>query len=297
MRTTIIILIAALFFASCTKSADEENSPQNSKDHIAIVGSTVITAGDVEKRLRALPDYAAAMYEGEEGIKAMIDELIRTELLYLQAKKDGLDSDPAYLENVEDYKKFALVTLMFERALSSKTEVSEKEAREFFQENSEVFMQPSQVRASHILVKTRKEAEEILKTINAGSSFESMAQSRSIDTNSAEQGGDLGFFSKGEMVPEFESVAFSLKVGELSKPVKSQFGYHIIKVTDRKAGETVAFSSVKDVIIEKLGQKKQQEAFEQYIETLQESYPVTRNNEKIKELAKTHKPTGETPER
>jgi len=92
---------------------------------------------------------------------------------------------------------------------------------------------PKEVRASHILVKTEAEANEILFDLKRGASFEDMAMKKSL-CPSKSKGGDLGFFTRGRMVKEFEDAAFSLQKGELSKPVKTQFGYHIIKVTDQK---------------------------------------------------------------
>jgi parvulin-like peptidyl-prolyl isomerase len=90
-----------------------------------------------------------------------------------------------------------------------------------------------QIRASHILVPTLNQAEFLLKEIEKGKSFEELAKKYS-SCPSGHEGGDLGFFGKGQMVPEFEKEAFSLKIGEISKPVKTQFGYHLIKVTDKK---------------------------------------------------------------
>ena len=91
----------------------------------------------------------------------------------------------------------------------------------------------SQVRASHILVDTEKEADRILKRINKGKSFEDMARKFS-SCPSGRKGGDLGYFGKGQMVPEFEKAAFNMEVGQVSPPVRTQFGYHIIKVVDRR---------------------------------------------------------------
>ena len=91
----------------------------------------------------------------------------------------------------------------------------------------------SQVRASHILVDTEKEADRILKRINKGKSFEDMARKFS-SCPSGRKGRDLGYFGKGQMVPEFEKAAFNMEVGQVSPPVRTQFGYHIIKVVDRR---------------------------------------------------------------
>ncbi|MCK5506709.1 MAG: peptidylprolyl isomerase, partial [Thermodesulfovibrionia bacterium] len=213
----------------------------------------------------------------------------------LQARKEGLDNSPDYIAKVEDYKKFALVGMLFERIVASQAEVSEKDARDYYGKNKADFTRPQRIKASHVLVKTRSEAEEILKEIKSGKSFGELARKRSIDTNSAENGGNLGFFSMGEMSQEFEEVAFSLKKGEISNPVKSRYGYHIIKVTDRKEEETVEFSQVKDIIVQRLEQEKQQTAFNEFIEKIKNDYPVETNEAKLRELIEKYNSTTTQP--
>jgi peptidyl-prolyl cis-trans isomerase C len=283
-----IPLLIMILFSACSKRAEDNKTEDRSGDYVARVGPRTITADDISERLSAIPDYARAVYDGERGMRNILDELIKTELLYLQARKDGLDKAPEYRAKVEDYKKFALVGMLFEKIVASRSEVSEKDARDYYGKNRTDFTRPQRIKASHILVKTRSEAEEILKEIRNGKSFSTLARNRSIDTNSADNGGNLGFFSMGEMSQEFEEVAFSLKKGEISNPVKSRYGYHIIKVTDRKKEETVEFSQVKDIIIQRLEQEKQQTAFNEYIEKIKNDYPVETNEEKLRELIKRY---------
>lgn len=284
MKKFFVPALVILLVVSCSKKDDTTRNESSSGQYIAMVGPQVITSKDISDRLSAIPDYAQGMYDGEEGLKTVVDELIKTELLYLQAKKEGMDNNPEYVSKIEDYKKFALVSMMFEKIIASQSKVTEKEAKDYYGKNKENFTMPQQIKASHILVKTRSEAEEILKEVSKGTSFGALAKNRSIDTNSAENGGDLGFFSKGEMSPEFEEVAFSLKKGEISKPVKSRYGHHIIKVTDRKEGNTVEFSRVKDIIIQKLEQERQQTAFNQYIDRIKNDYPVKTNDARLREF-------------
>ncbi|MEE9524234.1 MAG: peptidylprolyl isomerase [Thermodesulfovibrionales bacterium] len=291
----ILLLLAILIVSACSKKAEDKKTSVQSGDYIARVGTHAITADDISVRLSAIPDYARAVYDGEQGLRNIVDELIKTELLYLQARKEGLDNSPDYIAKVEDYKKFALVGMLFERIVASQAEVSEKDARDYYGKNKADFTRPQRIKASHVLVKTRSEAEEILKEIKSGKSFGELARKRSIDTNSAENGGNLGFFSMGEMSQEFEEVAFSLKKGEISNPVKSRYGYHIIKVTDRKEEETVEFSQVKDIIVQRLEQEKQQTAFNEFIEKIKNDYPVETNEAKLRELIEKYNSTTTQP--
>lgn len=145
---------------------------------------------------------------------------------------------------------------------------TEAEAKKFFEANPSYFVKsPEQVKACHILVATQKsddqakkdaakaKAEEIRKKLEAGEDFTALAKSSS-DCPSKEQGGDLGYFTRGRMVKSFEDAAFGLNVGQLSMVVESEFGYHVIKVTDKKPGENLAFDEVKEKILNYLANKE-----------------------------------------
>ena len=289
MKNIFLLLLCAIFLiAACSKKSNDTATKTHRDGYIARVGDQFITVNDISEHLAAIPDNARNLYEGKKGLRTLIDELIKTDLLYLQAKKEGLDRNAVYISRVESFKKFALVNLLFEKIIASQADVSENEARDYYEKNIKSFTLPQQIRASHILVKTRTEAEKILGDIRKGKNFGIIARQRSIDTNSAENGGDLGFFVKGEMSPEFEAVEFRMKKGEISQPVKSRYGYHIIKLTDIKKGKAVEFSRIKDTIIKKLKEGKQQDIFNKYIGRIRDSYPVKINETAITELLRTY---------
>jgi len=145
----------------------------------------------------------------------------------------------------------------------STLKLTDAEIEKFYNDNPEIFVK---VRASHILVKTEEEAKDILTQLKNGADFATLAQEKSIDTGSGAQGGDLDYFNRGEMVPEFETIAFDLKPGELSDAVKSEFGYHIIKVTDRLD----KFSQVKEDVSNSLKNQK----FDESLKELREEADV-----------------------
>ncbi len=173
-----------------------------------------------------------------------------------------------------------LVSLKVQTGLS----VSEEELKSFYQENRSVLQQPEKVRARHILVKVDPETdkEKARKTIDAardrvmkGEDFAVVAQEVS-EGPSAPQGGDLGFFGRGQMVAPFEEAAFSLDTGAISPVVETQFGYHVLQVTDREPEKTLAFEEVKDRLEEALLQEKTKERTDRYIEKLRESAEIER---------------------
>jgi peptidyl-prolyl cis-trans isomerase C len=170
---------------------------------------------------------------------------------------------------------------------AGKINVTEEDAQKYYQENPNEFETPEQVRVSHILIKpkyvdpnvdpnadpneakaaAKAKAENLLKQIKDGADFAELAKANS-DCPSAPNGGDLGFVPKGETTPAFEKAAFELQVGQVSDVVETEYGYHIIKVTDHKDASKTSFEDAKDDIIKQLIQKKQSELADEYIESL-----------------------------
>jgi peptidyl-prolyl cis-trans isomerase C len=173
---------------------------------------------------------------------------------------------------------------LMDAEFAGRVNVTDDDAKKFYDENQQRFEIPEQVRASHILVKpdttdpaadpnqtkakAKEKAQELLKLIREGVDFAELAKTNSGDPGSAERGGDLGLFGRGQMVPPFENAAFALKVGQVSDIVESQFGYHIIKVTDHKDPNLITFDKAKEDIVRMLTQQKQGELALQYVESL-----------------------------
>ncbi len=162
------------------------------------------------------------------------------------------------------------------------SEVTDAEAKAHFDAHPDDYSEPTQVRARHILIKTKegdKEAiEAIHKRILAGEDFATLAKENS-DCPSSEQGGDLGFFEKGRMVPAFADAAFALNVGEVSKPVQTEFGYHIIKVEERKEAGNREFAEVKEDIKQQMKQEKTHDSLGQFMDRLKKAAKITINIE------------------
>jgi len=273
MKRFLIAVMVLAAFAACNKKPADQQTQQKGAV-LAKVGTAVITEGDLERELKSLPDYAQQMFADEKGKEKFLDELVKKEMLYQEALKKGLDKSPDFLKKAEEFKKLTLVSELLEKEIMAKAKVSDQEAREYYEKHKEDFVTTSQIRASHILVKTEDEANKILARLKKGEKFEEIAKKESIDKGSAKNGGDLGYFSRGQMVPEFEKAASELKPGEISKPVKSNFGYHIIKVTDKKTGPVIEYDRIKDLISQKLSGERQKEAFDKYVAELRKTYTV-----------------------
>ncbi|MCX5754047.1 MAG: peptidylprolyl isomerase, partial [Candidatus Krumholzibacteria bacterium] len=168
---------------------------------------------------------------------------------------------------------------LFNKRTASIKPVSEQDARAFYDNNEERFVQPERVKASHILLQVNQndpettraamkaEAQRILGEIKKGADFAEMARKYS-DCPSKQQGGDLGYFERGRMDPVFEKATFGLKPGQMSGVVETQFGYHIIKATDHTAASTVPFDQAKQNIMQYLTEQQKQQALTTYFDSL-----------------------------
>ncbi len=289
MKKVVLSLFVVFTLFACGKTQMADKGP-----YLAQVGDVKITEADLESEMQNLPDYAQSMFEGKEGKKRFLDEVIKKEILYQEALKKGLDKSPEFKQKLEEFKKLTLISDLLEKEIMSKSSVSEQDMKDYYEKNKADFVATSQIKASHILVKTKEDAQKILERLNNGEKFEALAKEASIDRVSGKNGGELGYFSRGEMVPEFEKAAAMLNVGEVSKPVKTQFGYHIIKVTDKKTGPVVEFERVKDIIAQKLSGERQKEAFDSYIEGLKKDYKIEVNEKAVASLADEKKDEAES---
>ena len=219
--------------------------------------------------------------EVEERMKAM-----RTQFPSEDAFKKALDDRKMTLERLRSDAKIDMsINKMMESELSTTPGASDAEVKEFYEKNPDKFKQGESVRASHILIladekadaATKKQArskiDAILKKVKAGEDFAKLAKENSQD-GSAQQGGDLNYFGRGQMVPPFEQAAFSLKPGEVSDVVTTQYGYHIIKVTDHKAASTVPLEQVTDRIKQFLSEQKKQQRAEAFIAGLKQKSKI-----------------------
>jgi len=198
-------------------------------------------------------------------------------------KKTRAESGQSFDEVKEQVRKQMAYQKVVEAQWAGKINITEEDAKKYYDENPTKFEVKEQVRASHILIKpdtTDSEADPnqakaeakakiqgLLEQIKGGANFAELAKANS-DCPSAARGGDLNFFARGQMVPPFDKAAFELEVGKLSDIVETRFGYHIIKVTDRKDASTTSFEQAKNSLIRQLTQQKQAEFANKYVESL-----------------------------
>ena len=174
-----------------------------------------------------------------------------------------------------------LVQTLIEREILDKVDVNDEEASEYYEQNIDSFTEKEQVHLYNILLETEEEAQDILEQLKAGADFSEIAIEKSTGPSAA-QGGDLGYVSAGTIIPEIGEVVFALEVEELSGVVKSDFGFHILKITDKKPETVKAFEEVKEDIIQTLLPTKQKEAFDNLLEELKGKVEIEIDEEALR---------------
>lgn len=280
-RVLAAMLLAFSLFA-CNKPATTEQG-KSEGTVLADVNGNVITTQDFKNEVDRLPPYLKPMVQSPEGKKELLDSMIVREIILEQAKKDGIDKSKEVADRLEDLRKRLIVETYLKKKVEQEAQVSDADLKKYYDENKDKFKTGEQVRASHILVKTEKEAQDILAQLKNGAKFEDLAKKYSTDATSA-KGGDLGWFSKGAMVPEFDKVVFGMKEGQVSGIVKTQFGYHIIKVTGIRPAGIRSFDEVKEQIKSTLLPSKQQEIFQKMKEDLKKNAKVSIKEDVLKNL-------------
>jgi peptidyl-prolyl cis-trans isomerase C len=231
----VTVLAGAMSFAAWSGFADD-------KKVLAKIGDVEITEGEVNMAGVDL-DPQFAKLPPEQRRLAAIAALIDIKAMAIKGAEAKFDQTDSFKTRMAFLHDRALHNAYFESEVINK--ITDEEVRARFDKEIAATPPQSEIRARHILVKTTEEAQEIIKQLDGGASFEELAKSKSTD-GAAAQGGDLGYFGSGQMVPEFEKAAMALEVGAYTKtPVQTQFGFHVVKVEDKRAKQPPEFEKVK----------------------------------------------------
>ena len=249
-RGRLGLLAAALFTLSAL--------PALADDVVARVNGKDITAAEVQMATDVFGEQLAQIPEAQRR-SMVVDALVDMHVMADAAEAAGVTNSPKYKARMAFLEAQALRNTYVEDELQAK--ISEDDIKARYEKDVTGYVAPEEVHARHILVKTEDEANAILKELAAGGDFQAIAKDKSQDPGSKANGGDLGFFAKGQMVPEFEAEAFALKPGETSvKPVKTQFGYHILKVEERRTQPVPTLDQVREQVVQMVERDKYQEA-------------------------------------
>ena len=245
-----VVLLTVFTLAPATVSAADEENARDPQRVLARVEDYEIREEHIDLLLVAAGPQAIMMHDNEDGRRMILDELIASRLFTLSAKNQGLGETQEFQDILEDFTNHTLARMAIENALDEVT-VSDEDLRNFYDENPDQFTIPEQIRASHILIPSDEEAEAklalILEQLEQGASFAELATEHST-CPSGQAGGSLGQFGRGQMVPEFEVVAFALnEPGDISEPIESRFGWHIVQLDERTPATLMPFE---DIVVE-----------------------------------------------
>lgn len=240
---------------------------------LARVGTLTVTESEVDEFIANLGQRGAS-YNNPQGRAVILEQLIGNKLLLLDARRNLVEGEAEFRAQLEKMKENLLIAYVGNKVIAG-VSVSDKEVEDYYNENKERFMGEEAVDASHILVESREMAVEILEKIKSGEvSFEDAAREYST-CPSKENGGSLGEFTQGQMVPEFDTAVFAMKVGEITEePVETQFGFHLIKLNAKKPREIAPLREIAPQLKEMLLGEKRRAAYESKINQLKIMYPV-----------------------
>ena len=241
---------------------------------MATVNGVEILESDVDRFIdlmgnRALP------YKNPEGKKQLCEELVKQELIIQDCYNKKLDKSDAFVKEINEIKR-SILAKHFLNELFDDISATDEEIREYYEENKNLFKSKYTFKAKHILVESEEKASELKKLCENGEEFEELAKSHSM-CPSKEVGGDLGEFTQGQMVLEFENACIDAEVGKVTNPVKTQFGYHLIKLEEKKDPEQLHMESVKDEIEKSIIKAKEQVAYVKKMDTLMKDSKIERN--------------------
>jgi peptidyl-prolyl cis-trans isomerase C len=269
MKKTILAAAMLTIFTAGTATAAVE---------LARIGTKAITDADMKELMGTIPEAQKQQLNNDPEIKSrMLNNLVVEELFVQEGEKTGLTKDKDFQLAMERARRQLLAQRYLQKAVQPK--ITDGNVRKFFDSNKGRYSQ-DEVKASHVLLKSEAEAKEVYSKAKAGEDFEVLAKKYSKDPTAAQNMGDLGYFTRSRMVPQFADKAFSMKKGEISEPVKTPFGYHIIKVVDKRDGKPVKFDEVK----EQVRADFQNESVNELIESLKKNKKVTINEDKVKSL-------------
>lgn len=255
-------------------------TPETGGDVLAKVGNHEITRQMLDNIIATINEENRVPFLTPDGRKKILDEVVSFMLFAEAAKAQGIDKEPAIKTRLEYLQTEYLAREYFRRYLAKTPQVSEETLTAYYKDHLSEFKPPEEIKARHILVKTEAQANKIMDELKGGKDFIELAKKNSIDPAAA-SGGKLelpdgrDWLPRGQFEKSFEHILFSIPKGQVGGPTKTQFGWHILKVEDRRQPETASFVQVRSQIKNKLEEQKDSKIHAKLTEELKKSIPVT----------------------
>ena len=240
---------------------------------LAKVGALAVTEREVDEFLAELGQRGQG-YNTPEGRKAILEQIISSKLLLLDARHNLLETEAEFKAELAKLRENLLINYAGNKVIAA-VKVNEEDVKKYYEDNLDKFKQGETVNADHILVDSEEKALEILSKIESGEMSFGDAAKEFSSCPSGQRGGNLGDFGRGQMVPEFDKAVFELEVGEVTKtPVQTQFGYHLIKLNSKSEASVMPFDDIAPQLSDMVLNEKRREAYERKINQLKILYPV-----------------------
>ena len=244
--STLVVSCLFLSIAVSSQTQDRTKPEKNpSQEVLAVVNGEPLTQLHYNQFIEQYSPQVRAMAEQDKG--RFMRELVLQEILAQEGKRQHIDQDPEMQIRLRTQTNNTIARAVVQKSVEENSGITDKKLKAHYDANKSNYKEGETITASHILVKTEPEAKTLLQELKNGKDFAELAKEKSTGP-SAPQGGSLGSFGRGRMVPEFEKAAFALKAGEVSEPVKTSFGWHVIKVTEHTEGKQQDFEQAKEAI-------------------------------------------------
>jgi len=250
-------LFTAILAVTLCATLHDQNAAAQDKV-LAKIGDQIVTEKDLNETVASFPD---KFYETPEGQSKALDYLINIHVMAAEAQKQGLDKQPEVQRLLTYTTKEMLARVYLDKQTKNLPNPTDADAKAYYDKNKAQFVIPESVLLRHILVKSEKEAKEAIDRLKKGEKFPDLAAQISI-CPSRVKGGSLDWMPKGTLVKEIEDEAFNMKNGQMTGPIKSRFGYHVLLLEDKRPPQETSFDQMKDSIIERLKFEAQQEQYE-----------------------------------
>jgi len=281
-RKFLFLILATLVIGIGTLGTLIVFKSKENKNVLARIKGRKITFEEFQKRVIEIPPYYQGFLATENGKMELLNGMIAEAVLIQEAKEEGLHKREEIKNRLKSVEDRVLLEAMVQELQKGRIAVSDEEVKDYFEKNKEKFTEPEQVRVSHILVRSKSEALEILNELEGGANFEKLAREYSIDSMTASMGGDLGYISRGEMIPAFEEAVFALeKKGDVSQIIKSPFGYHLVKLTDIKKMD----KKTPEEIIYEIKMRIQNEKLDRLVERYRKELMVSVNQDLLDKVS------------
>ncbi len=288
--TAVLVAVSIMLAAAgCGRESDVEGiydlpdeKKAETKDIIASVDGEDITAETFRQELAVISPHYEAMTDSDK--MQFLEALINKQLLLAEARTRGLDDDEEVNGLVQRLKEEIMIQELIDREVGGKARVGDGEIEEYYLKNQSKYTEPPRLRARHILVDSELLAAKVLSDLNQGKDFGRLAMEYSLDVPTKMKGGDLGYFHPGTLLAEFENACAALAIGEISDPVKTDLGYHIIEVLDRQEARVRPLAEVREEIKSELFVDKEIAVYDSLLQELKKGKEITINRPLLEKL-------------